>query len=167
MDTTKLLFSAKTTDDKMLCIKFVRRYSKEVHQRCASGGFAPVLYGFERLPGGWYMVVMEIITDDYCCLGELSVPYPHHDALTAGLQSLHQESYVHGDIRNTNVMVKKDCSPGFKLVDFDWSGIIGEIRYPINVYRGKRLWRPAGAEDGQLILAEHDIQMLHAMLLRV
>ncbi|KAG2060474.1 hypothetical protein BDR06DRAFT_1053669 [Suillus hirtellus] len=98
MDTTKLLFSAKTTDDKMLCIKFIHHYSKEVHQQCASGGFAPILHGFECLPGGWYMVVMEIITDDYCCLGELSVPYPHHDALTAGLQSLHPENYVHGDI---------------------------------------------------------------------
>ncbi|KAG1860902.1 hypothetical protein F4604DRAFT_1957637 [Suillus subluteus] len=167
MDTTRLLFSAKTTDAKMLCIKFVHHYSKEVHQRCASGGFAPVLYGFEHLPGGWYMVVMEFITDDYCCLGELFDPSPHHDALAAELQSLHEEGYVHGDIRDTNVMVKKDHSPGFKLVDFDWSGKIGEIRYPINVYRGKRLWRPAGAEDGQLILAEHDIQMLHAMFRRV
>ncbi|KAG1868935.1 hypothetical protein DFJ58DRAFT_653645, partial [Suillus subalutaceus] len=84
--------------------------------------------------GRWYMIVMEMITDDYCCLGESPVPYPHHDALATGLRSLHQESYVHGDIRNTNVMVKKDHSPGFKLVDFDWSGIIGETRYPMNVY---------------------------------
>lgn len=163
MDTTKLLFSARTTDEKMLCIKFVRHYSKEVHQRCASGGFAPALYGFEHLPGGWYMVVMEFITDDYCCLGELSNPHPHHEALTAQLQSLHQERYVHGDIQNTNVMVKRDGSPGFKLVDFDWSGIIGEIRYPMNVYRGSRLWRPDGATDGQLILPDHDIQMLDVM----
>jgi hypothetical protein len=50
MDTTKLLFSVKITDDKTLCIKFVRHYSKEVYQRCASGGFAPALYGFETLP---------------------------------------------------------------------------------------------------------------------
>ncbi|KAG2125667.1 hypothetical protein DEU56DRAFT_565712 [Suillus clintonianus] len=165
MDTQRLLFSAKTEDDesKMLCIKFVRHYSQEAHQRCASGGFAPALYGFENLPGGWYMIVMEMIPEDYCCLGELSDPYLHHDALATGLLSLHQEGYVHGDIRDTNVMVKRDRSPGFKLVDFDWSGKIGEIRYPMNVYRGGRLWRPDGADDGQLILAEHDIQMLHAI----
>ncbi|KAG1837968.1 hypothetical protein DFJ58DRAFT_668597 [Suillus subalutaceus] len=65
---------------------------------------------------------MEFITDDYCCLGELSDPSPHHGALAAELQSLHQEGYVHGDIWDTNVMAKKDYSPGFKLVDFDWSG---------------------------------------------
>jgi serine/threonine protein kinase len=77
--------------------------------------------------------------------------------------SLHQECLVHGDIRDTNIMVEKDGSPRILLVDFDWSGKIGETRYPMNIYRGKRLWRPAGAKDGQLILAEHDIQMLDAM----
>ncbi|KAG2116464.1 uncharacterized protein F5147DRAFT_568096, partial [Suillus discolor] len=164
MDHSRLLFSAvKTTDDKTLCIKFVRRYSKEVHQRCASDGFAPALLGFEQLPGGWYMIVMEMITDDYCRLQEITVPYPHHDALATELQSLHRGGYVHGDIRDTNIIVKKDCSPGFMLVDFDWSGTIGETRYPMNVYQGERLWRPDGAEDGQLILAEHDMQMLHAI----
>ena len=35
-----------------------------------------------------------------------------------------------------NIMVKKDGSQGFKLVDFDWSGRIDEVRYPMNVYRG-------------------------------
>lgn len=60
-------------------------------------------------------------------------------------------------------MVKRNGSPGFKLMDFDWSEAIGEIRFPMNVFRGNRLWRPDGAEDGRLILAEHDIQMLHAI----
>ncbi|KAG1738714.1 hypothetical protein EDB19DRAFT_2039530 [Suillus lakei] len=163
LDPTKLLFSAKTTDDRSLCIKFARHYSKEVHQSCASSGFAPALHGFEILPGGWYMIVMEMITEDYCCLGDLSAPYPHHAALAEGLESLHQQGYVHGDIRDTNVMVKRTCDPGFKLINFDWSGEIGEIRYPMNVYRGDRLWRPDGAKDGELIMAEHDIDMLHAM----
>ncbi|KAJ8580322.1 hypothetical protein M405DRAFT_778345 [Rhizopogon salebrosus TDB-379] len=163
MDTTKLLFAARTMDNEKICIKFVHRYSKDVHRRCASEYFAPALYGFENLPGGWHMIVMEMIGEDYCCLGESSARYSHYDEITTKLVSLHQESLVHGDIRDTNIMVKKDGSPGILFVDFDWSGKIGEIRYPMNVYRGKRLWRPAGAKDGQLILAEHDIQMLDAM----
>jgi hypothetical protein len=163
MDTTKLLFAAQTTDKATICIKFVHRYSKDVHKRCASEHFAPALYGFENLPGGWHMIVMEMIGDDYCCLGESSAYYSHYDEIMTKLVSLHQECLVHGDIRDTNIMVKKDGSPGILLVDFDWSGKIGETRYPMNVYCGKRLWRPAGAKDGQLILAEHDIQMLDAM----
>jgi len=51
MDTTKLLFAAQTADKEKICIKFVHRYSKDVHRRCASEHFAPALYGFEILPG--------------------------------------------------------------------------------------------------------------------
>ena len=57
-------------------------------------------------------------------------------------------------------MVKKDGNEGFKLVDFDWSGSIGEVRYPMNVYQGQRLGRP---REGQLIKADQDIEMLKAM----
>jgi hypothetical protein len=64
---------------------------------------------------------------------------------------------VHGDVRDANVMVKKDRS-GWKLVDFDWSGKIGQVRYPMNV--NHELRRPEGANDGNLILADHDIEML-------
>jgi hypothetical protein len=164
MDDSKLLFAAETADsDETLCIKFVRHYSKDVHTFCASEGFGPTLKGFEKLPGGWHMVVMEMIGEDYCRLMDFPPPYSHLDDIMGKLTSLHQENYVHGDVRNTNIMVKKDGNQGFKLVDFDWSGRIGEVRYPMNVYQGQRLWRPREAEDGQLIKADHDIEMLKAM----
>jgi hypothetical protein len=72
---------------------------------------------------------------------------------------------VHGDIRDTNVMVRKDGEMGFMLVDFDWAGEIGVVRYPMNVNRAENLWRPDGASDGNVITAHHDIQMLEKMLL--
>ena len=109
------------------------------------------------------MVVMEMIGQDYCCLSDFPLPYSHYDDTLGKLAYLHQENYVHGDVRDTNIMVKKDGVQGFKLVDFDWSGRIGQVRYPMNVYRGQRLWRPLDAMDGQLIKAEHDIKMLKAM----
>jgi hypothetical protein len=163
MDNSKLLFTAETDDDKKLCIKFVRHYSKDVHTFCASEGFGPTLKGFEELPGGWHMVVMEMIGEDYCHLMDFLTPYSHFDDIIGNLTSLHQANYVHGDVRNTNIMVKKDGNQGFKLVDFDWSGRIGEIRYPMNVYQGQHIWRPREAEDGQPIKADHDIEMLKAM----
>ncbi|KAG1887287.1 hypothetical protein F4604DRAFT_1675279 [Suillus subluteus] len=135
MDNTKLIFAAQTMNKKMICVKFVRRYSMDVHKLCASEDFAPALYGLDYLP----------------------------DEIAQKLEYLHQNGLVHGDIRDINIMVKKDGSSGIKLVDFDWSGKIGEIRYPMNVYRGEHLWRPDGAEDGQLIMAEHDVQMLRAI----
>jgi len=164
MHDSKLLFAAtETASNEKICIKFVRHYSKDVHTFCASKGFAPTLKGFKKLSGGWYMVVMEMIGEDYCPLSEFPPPYYHSEDITQKLTSLHQANYVHGDVRDSNIMVKKDGVQGFKLVDFDWSGRIGEVRYPMNVYRGSRLWRPREAEDGQLIKADHDIEMLSTL----
>jgi len=166
MDGSKLLFTAaETGGDEKICIKFVRRYSKDVHAFCASRGFAPILKGFQELPGGWWMVVMEMINEDYCRLSDFPPHYSRYEDIARKLASLHQENYVHGDVRDTNIMVKKNGALGFKLVDFDWSGRIGQVRYPMNVYRGPRLWRPLEAEDGRLIKADHDIEMLNALFL--
>jgi hypothetical protein len=67
VDHDKLLFKAKSIDET-ICIKFVRYYSKEVHELCAENSFAPALKGFDKLPGEWYMIVIEMIGDDYYCL---------------------------------------------------------------------------------------------------
>ncbi len=45
------------------------------------------------------------------------------------------------------------------LVDFDWSGIIVEARYPINVNKVD-FWRPDDVSDGLLIKSDHDMAML-------
>ena len=66
------------------------------------------------------MAVMEMIGEDYFPLSP--PPYSHSEDITQKLTSLHQANYVHGDVRDTNIMVKKDGVRGFKLVDFDWSG---------------------------------------------
>ena len=49
------------------------------------------------------------------------------------LVQIHQQGYVHGDLRNVNVMVTNGLTPAVMLVNFDWAGKIGEARYPINV----------------------------------
>ncbi|KAJ3498893.1 hypothetical protein NLJ89_g10162 [Agrocybe chaxingu] len=121
-----------------VCIKFTRRYCKEAHEFCASRGFAPKLHGFERLPGGWYMIVMDDTREEYEDLFEFISGHSDQldndshnsllDSLKASLSQFHQANYVHGDMRNSNIMVKKSGLNGsFLLVDFDWSGTIGEV----------------------------------------
>ncbi|KAI6044470.1 hypothetical protein EDC04DRAFT_2561304, partial [Pisolithus marmoratus] len=44
-----------------ICIKFVKRYSANAHWFCASKGHAPELLMIKKLPGGWYMVIMEAL----------------------------------------------------------------------------------------------------------
>jgi hypothetical protein len=73
---------------------------------------------------------------------------------------LHQTGYVHGDLCDTNIMVRKNGQSGFMLVDFDWVGKIGEVCYPMNVNTNPALGCPAGAYDGEVIKANHDMDML-------
>ncbi|THG97455.1 hypothetical protein EW145_g7609 [Phellinidium pouzarii] len=70
LEKGKLVFRVKSGSDD-ICIKFVRQYSKEAHTTCASMGFAPTLRGFQYLPGGWYMVVMDFIDETYAELNGL------------------------------------------------------------------------------------------------
>ena len=163
----KLIFRGKEDNDDVF-IKFVHRYSEDAHLKCSELGFAPALRGFKPVPGGWYMVVMDDIDATY---QELDDAYRGQDDLRTKasleevqqhLTKLHQAGYVHGDIRTTNIMVKKDGNPGIMLIDFDWAGEIGKVRYPTNV-NTVDVTRPAGAYDKQLILAEHDMEMVAIM----
>ena len=157
----KLVFLAKTENNEKVCVKFARQYSMEAHSICASMGFAPALKGFERVAGGWYMIVMDAITDEF---GHVDKPSASlYKPIQEKVVALHQQGYVHGDLRDTNLMVRKNGAPEMMLFDFDWAGEIGKVRYPINVNRGPHLKRPDGAYDGELITAEHDMEMLDIM----
>jgi serine/threonine protein kinase len=167
IEAGKLIFVAKAGNEK-ICVKFARRYSKEAHMKCASMGFAPQLRGFEELPGGWYMAIMDYLDaasyQELCsALPELSLASKKNTAreIHEAISALHQAGYVHGDIRSNNVMKKKGDG-GIMLVDFDWAGIIEEVRYPMNV-NIVEIGRPQGAYDGQLILAEHDVAMVDSI----
>jgi hypothetical protein len=155
-----LLFKAKTGDGDRICVKFVRRYGEDVHNWCAAKGFAPKLIAYEELPGGWYMVVMDLLDESWVPLAD-KTDHPEglkervHDAIA----QLHQARMVHGDVRETNLMVK-DSGLEFMLVDYDWAGSEGHAKYPRHV---NKAGRPAGVEDGQLILSQHDDLMLAAM----
>jgi RIO-like serine/threonine protein kinase len=54
---------------------------------------------------------------------------------------------VHGDVRETNVMVK-DSGLEFMLVDYDWVGSQGHAGYPRHVNKAVKLGRPEDVEDG-------------------
>ncbi|KAF8079189.1 hypothetical protein FPV67DRAFT_1604454 [Lyophyllum atratum] len=174
LDQDKLLFVARLLQGGRgnICIKFARRYSKDAHGFCASIGAAPRLLGFEVIPGGWFMVVMELLGEDYVNYFEYrrrpdfdrELTRPLLDEVKHSLTRLHDAGFVHGDVRNINLMFTKGSEAKFRLVDFDWAGTIGEVRYPMNVHFGDDLWRPDGAYDGELITTEHDLQMMERIL---
>jgi len=89
-----------------------------------------------------------------------------YEAVQEALGLLHAAGYVRGDVRETNIMVKRDGvdSNGLRdaiLVDFDWAGQENIVRYPSNItLNHPNLWRPESVERGGLISSVHDDKML-------
>jgi hypothetical protein len=159
----KLVFFGSTGDNKKICIKFTRTYSKVVHEKCAALGRAPTLRGFQRLAGDWCMVVMDHLTDSWRLLSHCLPVHQPFEQIRELLDTLHQHHLVHGDIRGSNILVGKDTGD-FMLLDFDWAGTIGETTYPMNLNMSHGLRRPDGVVDGMPILAEHDVEMLNFII---
>ncbi|KAG2336544.1 hypothetical protein BDR05DRAFT_1063613 [Suillus weaverae] len=169
----RLIFFGETVGDaarSQICIKFVRHYSPEAHEFCASKGHAPNLIAYNNLPGGWNMVIMDALDIDngplrqpgsYRLLSQMPVldRQPLEEVITSLIQDLHSynDGYVHGDLWDANFVARDDKH--FMLLDFDWAGPIGKARYPMYVNRND-IRRPDGARDGEKIVAKHDLDML-------
>ncbi|KAG2095268.1 uncharacterized protein F5147DRAFT_584655 [Suillus discolor] len=171
----RLIFFGETVGDaagSKICIKFVRNYSPQAHEFCASKGNAPKLIAYNSLPGGWNLVIMDALDIDNDCLPQRPGSYrllseigvldhqPLKETITTLIRELHNhnDGYVHGDLRDTNFVVRDDKH--FMLLDFDWAGPIQKTHYPMYVNR-KDIRQPDGVWDGQKIVAEHDLDMLN------
>jgi tRNA A-37 threonylcarbamoyl transferase component Bud32 len=76
-------------------------------------------------------------------------------SVVKAVRLLHDNGFVHGDIRGPNILIadgEGDEESRVKLLDFDWAGREGEVRYPYRLSQG--LW-VKGVDDGELILREH------------
>ncbi|KAG1725696.1 uncharacterized protein EDB91DRAFT_1350660 [Suillus paluster] len=168
----RLIFFGETVGDaagRKICIKFVRYYSREAHDFCASKGHAPEPIAYKPLAGGWNMVIMDALDIDdgyfaqrpgsYRPLNAMAVldRQPLKEAITSLIEELHTGGYVHGDLRDKNFVVRDNKD--FMLLDFDWAGPIEKARYPMHVNRTD-IRRPDGAWDGEKIVAKHDLDML-------
>ena len=82
--------------------------------------------------------------------------------VTSAVRMLHQEGFVHGDVRKANVLIDVESliSDDVKihLIDFDRAGPIGEAKYPAEVNK-ITMRRPDGVEGGGFITKQHDIEM--------
>jgi len=128
---SRLLFTARTQDsNSTILIKFTRNYSIDAHQFCAVLGRAPTILGFESLPGGWRAIAMEFVASAVPITQSTQVAI-HRERWAKELldlvQALHEEGFVHGDLRDTNIICAGDI---MMLIDFDWAGREGDAAYP-------------------------------------
>jgi len=127
----RLLYIAKRLDEeKPIMVKFTRRYSIELHAFCAARGNAPSIFGFKQIPGGWFVIAMDYISpsmypSESPNLQSLFVSWK--EELQELVHSFHDAGFVHGDLRQPNMLCDGDK---LKLIDYDWGGAVGEARYP-------------------------------------
>jgi serine/threonine protein kinase len=153
-----LLFRAKTVDNR-LAIKYTRQYSLDARQLLSDAGLAPELHGFESIPGGWKMVVMQYMDKSYQLLSKLEHKNRElfKDSIQQSVSLLHENGFVHGDLRPSNVLVSKSDSQAL-LIDFDAAGKANEVVYPPNLNTVDIEW-PEGVIDGVPITMAHDNYM--------
>ena len=77
------------------------------------------------------------------------------------LESLTQENFVHGDLRQTNVFWDQERDHVI-LIDFDWSGKNGIERYPMDMNPDVG-WHP-GATTNEVLMFEHDAFWISSLL---
>lgn len=142
-------------------IKFAKRYGAEVHDYCWGAGFAPKLLFCELLPNGWVFVVMEQLP--LCPLRQANGMIVR-DQLLKIENALQDGSFVHGDLREHNVMW--DTSKNrVVLIDFDWSGRDGVDTYP--PFMNAEIAWPPGAVCGEPLQVAHDAYWIASIAARL
>jgi serine/threonine protein kinase len=144
---------------KQVVVKFVQRYSSEVHDVLAAVSMAPSLLYYGRIDpdvdyGKWKMVVMDYFDGKPSYDGDR-----HRDAdvskkVLEAIKVVHSAGYVLGDVRPPNVMIGEEDQ--VMLIDFDWAGEEGGVWYP--AYMSEGIWTD-GIERMEKIKMTHDTDM--------
>jgi serine/threonine protein kinase len=155
---------AKTKNPaREIVVKFVERYSERAHRLLAKEGLAPRLlhFGPLELYGSLSMVVMEYIRGETFTKSKMNNDTVEtvKSEIKCALTVLHENGLVFGDLRPPNVMITKEKK--VMLIDFDWAGEVGQVRYP-HLLSPAVMW-PKSAQPLGPILIEHDLEMLERL----
>ncbi|KAF8130575.1 hypothetical protein EV363DRAFT_1332352 [Boletus edulis] len=171
----RALFLAKFGGQQVM-VKFSERYSPDAHHAVAKAGLAPKLLFHTRLRGGAHMAIMEYI-DGSDANREFSRELPDDvvKQVKAAITILHDMNLVHGDVRRSNILIKKeqaseaatDVDPARHafcayLVDFDRVGLASVDRY--TPFLNMVIYWPPGVRPGGLMEKEHDEVLLQRII---
>ncbi|KAF0361823.1 Protein kinase-like domain containing protein [Gigaspora margarita] len=156
----------ENTQEKGL-VKFTQTYSKEAHSTCFELGLAPKLWAVNNLQKDWKIVVMGYL-EEYkpLCTFPSEIILKTKDAVKNAAKLFHDSGYVHGDLRDENIMIKYENEEiDIKFVDFDWAGREGKAKYPESLNPTIN-WHPDVGRH-KLIKKEHDLHLVDDIWLNI
>jgi hypothetical protein len=170
-------------EGRTVVVKFCERYCEAAHRVLSAAGLAPTLHYCSQVVGGVFMVVMDPVDgrDAYHQFRYRALPQTVLDDVKRALETLHEAQLVYGDMRRPNIMVVKkpksrdNDSEGEEegegewrglLVDFDWSGEVGVVKYPPTLNTSGEIRWAEGVKPGTEIKQKHDVDMLEKIILR-
>ena len=143
MDCLNLIYEANFGGENALAKVVPRSYGKHVHAHLAARSMAPQLYGTSELQDLASVVVMELLKDGWTThfhyrenTRRSGIPEGSRSRLLQRLEEildcLGAVEMVHGDFRMANIMLKPQEEEKAMVIDFDWAGEAGVVRYPLS-----------------------------------
>jgi serine/threonine protein kinase len=162
-------------EQQLVYVKAVQSkyYSLQAHGILFENGcHAPKIIATTYRPGGWLLIYMEHL-HNHVTLDKFTHTLDNGERVILGkeiirvIKILHDSNIVHGDLREGNILVcrnsEKGCGFDVKLIDFEWSGVVGTACYSHFMNHIDIRW-PEGAEDGKKVTMDHDNIMLEKTL---
>lgn len=151
---------SSTQPEREVFVKLVApgQYGTIAQQKMAKAGYAPMLYGVVEVKGAPTAYIMEYLSPEqgwetvheYITKNKGGLALGEFDGL---LGAMTEANVVHGNLRPNNMMVRrKDGGFEFKMIDFNSSGLSGEVEYPF--LRNENI--PWPDEAGKPIVLGHD-----------
>jgi len=152
--------------ERKLLVKFENRpYPVELHLKLEEKGFAPELLGYESFDPWWHVVVMEHLgnNEEAQHLDEVDITDEIRAKVEAGVKTIHEAGFVHGDLRGPNILVKGD---NIYILDLEWAEKETKAVYPfdLNPEVFGEAHEEQGIKPGAVIKKEHDWWMVNRLL---
>jgi len=157
------------TSKEVVLVKFSAKYHEDAHLLLANAKppLAPILHFCARVVGDMYMVVMEYIPkSEGQSLFAAPPPPPALEGIRKdikrALDLLHENGFVFGDLRESNVLYLPKDGGRVLPVDFDNVGEHGKGKYSACLNPEAKL----GVARGQTMDKDHDHKNLERLMER-
>ncbi|DBA86086.1 TPA: hypothetical protein ACH3X1_005606 [Trebouxia sp. C0004] len=184
----KLVYLARGPQQPLQLVKFTQQYGVEAHDAWARAGIVPELLAEPRqVAQSWQQISMEYLAPEMPdssgwvtmrflmqsvakqaehASGSLTLAPDHlpqmldrakHLVRSAHKVIVSDSHFAHGP-DNIMVRIKDNAVMDLKLIDMDWAGVVGTVRYPSLLNTKTIIWPQGG--PCQLLQEAHDLELL-------